>query len=231
MTTYRSFGRTKGKNPQQYVCDKLETLSLDSKVVAPDLDGIMRRFAVARLGVPFEREGETMVYAYLTLVSGAGSRSFGQNKSSGEHYVRDKADLISEGMLVMAPEADGTKRRRTIVRLGTPFQVGEETMVYGYLSTDFTSGPELKSEGWTPKQIAMLGAPDATRKNPVRVHGQPTKLWHSDTIKAVQRTKAWRNLEHTPEQLQKARATSKKATATKAARDEAALRAPGDERT
>lgn len=146
------------------------------------------------------------------------TRYFGVTKHSAQRFVCDVAGNIELGSFVLAPDADGTVKRRKILRVGEPFERRGELWTYGYLADGFQSARNLKEAGWTPKQISLLGPAEDQRVNPVKRSGPPVKLWSDATVARVKRTKEFRELVRTPEQRDADRAAAAKAMATKHAR-------------
>lgn len=115
-------------------------------------------------------------------------RSFGRTQHTGQRYVCDTLDAIKEGGVIMAPEPDGTKRRRIIEKLGAPFRRGSKVMVYGYLTDGFCSLRQLHDRGWTETHIRLLGPAEDTRRSPL---GELIPLWSAEKVSRVQHSKAF----------------------------------------
>lgn len=145
-------------------------------------------------------------------------RYFGTTKTSGQPFVCGVAGTIAIGMEVSAPDADGQLHDREVLRLGEPFERSGELYVYGYLADGFRSTRNLRADGWTLKQISLLGPAEIQRPNPVKASGPPTSLWCDATVARVQRTESFQELVRTPEQRAAAQTAAAKANATKQAR-------------
>lgn len=151
------------------------------------------------------------------------ARKFGAAKGSGGRYVCDLANKLALGVRVMAPGEDGRRKLRTVVSLGQPFERDGQIYIYGYLSDDYTSRSELRNRHWTPKQLALLPAPEKTESNPVRETAPPTQLWLDATVARVERSSAFKALVRTPEIIARQRASAQKAADTQRAAAMAAV--------